>query len=189
MITTVIGGLFSVFTLALMFYYQAGLALAAVLLVLVFVSVNTISGLAQLKYQREMYETQGRLSGYVLQLLTNISKLRVSNKEDVVFQRWLKPFVQTTRLFLRAETISIRLLVFSSIFSLLATAIMFLLVVTVAKDLSFGHFIAFNVSFGQFFASVLAVSRVSSSKVSWMRKAIVCCTTEKPVNTTIPSAR
>jgi NHLM bacteriocin system ABC transporter ATP-binding protein len=159
-ITTAIGSVFSVFTLLLMIYYHAGLALVAVALTLVFAAVSVFTSLAQLKYQRDMYATRGRLSGFLLQILTNISKLRVSNKEEIVFQRWLSPFVRITRLFIKAETINIRLVVFSSIFSLLATAILFLMVVTLGKDLSFGQFIAFNAAFGQFFAAVLAVSQV-----------------------------
>ena len=159
-LNTAISGIFSLFTLLLMVYYDARLALGAVALTLLFAAASVFTTLQQLKYQREMYTTMGRLSGFLLQILTNITKLRVSNKEEAAFKRWLNPFVQTTRLFLKAETIQIRLIVFSSIFSVLATATLFVMVISMGKDLTFGRFIAFNAAFGQFFASVLAVSQV-----------------------------
>ncbi len=164
-VDTAISGVFSFFTLLLMIYYDARLALGAVALTLLFVVVNVFTTLQQLKYQREMYTTMGRLSGFILQILINITKLRVSNKEETAFKRWLNPYVQATRLFLKSETIHIRLIVFSSIFSVLATATLFVMVFTMGKDLTFGHFIAFNAAFGQFFASVLALSQVISNSL------------------------
>ena len=159
-VDTAIGGVFSLFTLLLMIYYDVRLALGAVALTLLFAAATVLTTLRQLKYQREMYTTLGWLSGFLLQILTNITKLRVSNNEETAFKRWLNPFVQTTRLFLKAETIQIRLIVFSSIFSVLATATLYVMVITMGKDLTFGRFIAFNAAFGQFFASVLALSQV-----------------------------
>ena len=179
---TAISGVFSFFTLLLMIYYDARLALGAVALTSLFVAVNVFTTLQQLKYQRKMYTTFGQLSGFLLQILTNITKLRVSNKEKTAFKRWLNPYAQATRLFLKSETINIRLIVFSSIFSVIATATLFVMVFTMGKDLTFGHFIAFNAAFGQFFASVLALSQVISDSL----EIIPLYERSRPILTALP---
>ena len=181
-IETALGGVFSIFTLLLMIYYDWRMALGAVVLTMVFTGASIFTTLQQLKYQRQMYKKEGRLYGYLLQILNNITKLRISNRESAAFKRWLKQSTQITRLFLKAETVHIRLIVFSAIFSILATATLFVMVVTLGKDLSFGRFMAFSAAFGQFFASVLAMSEVIASTL----EIVPLYERARPVLSTLP---
>lgn len=70
---TLFGGVFSIVSLGLMFYYDALLALGALGLLLIVVATNIYATFVQLKYQRQIYKVGGKLYGFMLQILTGIS--------------------------------------------------------------------------------------------------------------------
>ena len=159
-ITSVLAGVFSVFSLALMFYYDYRLALGAVFLTFLFVGINVIAAVRQVLYQREMQRVQGENYGFLIQILTGITKLRIANKTRTAFTLWLGKFIRTTQLFLRSETIQIQLIVFGAVYSVVVTASLFAMVVAIGADLTLGNFMAFNAVYGQFFFSMIALAGV-----------------------------
>lgn len=155
---SVVSGAFSLITFILMFYYDAFLALGTLLLVLFVVIVNIIATLVQLKYQRTIFHLQGKLSALLLQLFNNIAKLRIANRERQAFRLWSNLFTRRTRWSIKARLVVIRLRVFQTTFIVLATAILFIMVILRGEALSFGSFITFNAAFGQFFAAFLSMT-------------------------------
>jgi NHLM bacteriocin system ABC transporter ATP-binding protein len=182
LVTNILAGMFSVLSLALMFYYDFRLAAAAVLLASLYVGVNIAATLRQLPHQRARQQLEGENLGFLVQVLTGITKLRVSNRGITAFRLWLGKFIRTTRLFMRAERIRIRLFVFSSILSVLVTASLFALVVTLEKALTLGSFMALNALYGQFFASMIAISGAISSSL----EVIPLYERAKPILDTLP---
>ncbi|HQZ87169.1 MAG TPA: NHLP bacteriocin export ABC transporter permease/ATPase subunit [Gammaproteobacteria bacterium] len=160
MLTTIISGTFSILSLFLMFYYDVWLALAATGLAIIAVIISLVFNVTQLKYQRPLLALEGKISGILFQLLTNLHKIRIANHENEAFALWSKTFSQKNKLFLKTQINIIAYGVFYPLFIVFSTAILYTLVVARGKDLSFGDFIAFSVAFGQFFSALLSMAAV-----------------------------
>jgi len=160
MFSTLLHGLFSILSLFLMFYYDVWLALAATGLAFIAVLISFTFNFIQLRYQRPLLEIQGKISGILFQLLSNITKLRVANSEKEAFGFWSKYFTKENKLNFRVHLNGIYFGLFTPLYTILGTVVIFALVVQRGEALSFGHFIAFNAAFGQFFAALLGMAAV-----------------------------
>ena len=87
-ISSLLSGVFSVFSLAVIFYYSVELGLIAALMAVIISGVTAAGGYVQLRYQRRETEMLGKVSSLVLQLLTGIAKLRVAGAEMRAFAVW-----------------------------------------------------------------------------------------------------
>lgn len=159
-IQSILGGIFSFLTLALMFYYAPVLALTAMVVLAIFVLLIWFNARIQLRFQRPIAELQGKLAALTLQFLNSISKLRVTGSEPRAFALWAKQFATKNRLFFQANIWSIRFTLVRSIFSILILIGLYAMVGSKITSISFGKFIAFNAAFGQFFAAVLSLAGV-----------------------------
>jgi ATP-binding cassette subfamily C protein len=158
-VSSLLSGLFSALNLALLFYYDAGLALWALALTLLALAVMLGTTFVQLRYQREVAARQSRLSGTVLQYITGITKLRVAGAETKSYERWAHLFTEQRRLQFRARRIGNMLTTFSAVFPLLSMMVIFGLMASRENGLmSTGDFIAFNGAFGTFTANMLAMT-------------------------------
>lgn len=148
-ISAIFSSFFSVFSLGLLFYYDSHLALLAVGLTTVTLLVSILTICKQLKYQRELQDTQGKISGLVLQLITGISKLRVAAAEARAFAKWANAFVEQRRLSLKIRTIDNRLIVFNTIFPTFTFIVFFAAIGFFrTSPLSTGTFLGFSTAFG-----------------------------------------
>lgn len=145
--------------LGLLFYLDAGLALVALLLVLLAAGVTLLTGYFQLRAERRLVPLQGHITGMVLQLITGITKLRVSGTEPRAFALWADQFADQRRLAFQARSIANRLTVFNAAFPIIS-----LLVIFAAAGLSgntarsTGAFLAFLAAFGAMLAATLEAS-------------------------------
>src|SRR6185436_19506502 len=73
-LTSVLSGVFSVFSFVLLFYYSTNLALVATALVMINVGVTIFVSYFSLRFQRPLFDLQGKISGQVLQFITGVSK-------------------------------------------------------------------------------------------------------------------
>ncbi len=160
--STALDGLFSLFTLGLMCYYNAKLALGvaffAIILIVAIIGVAYI----QLKYQRQIAQLQGKLTSLQLQFFNHISKLRNSGSESRAFALLVKQFASKNRAVFKAAANSIQLKIFQGMLSILAIVWLF---ANMASNpaISFGTFLAFNAAFGQFFAAITNLANILSN--------------------------
>jgi ATP-binding cassette subfamily C protein len=158
-ISSLLSGLFSIFNLALLFYYDAGLALCACGMTLTALSVMIAAGYAQLRFQRKVAAVQSRLSGQVLQFITGITKLRVAGAEAKAYERWAAEFADQRRLQFKARRVGNGLTTFNAVFSVLSMMVIF--GVTIANEdalMTTGDFIAFSGAYGAFTSNLLAMT-------------------------------
>jgi len=87
-LSSLLGGIFSLFNLCLLLFYDVRLALVAAVLVLAAVTVTVALSLGQLRYQKELAEIQGKISSLVMQVLGGIAKFRVAGAENRAFYLW-----------------------------------------------------------------------------------------------------
>lgn len=170
-ISTILSGVFSSFSLILLFYYNAKIAFIACMLVLGAVAIVLVVGIIKLRYERQIADAEGRLTSLVYEYLSGIPKLRAAASENRAFFNWSKRFSHIKRLDFRAQQLSnIDNTLFSG-YRLLTTAVIFSAVGASLTSgdvdtMGIGEFIAFNAAFGTFFAAVVSVSDMALKLVS-----------------------
>jgi len=165
-ITSLLAALFSITSLTLLFYYNRILALTALLLASVAMTITFWLSYLQLAQQRLMLEQQGRIEGLVFQLILGIAKLRVAASEPRALAVWARRFAEAKASFVKANTYENVLVVFHATFPILASVIFFVMITQVISgmgEFSTGDFIAFNNAFGQFLTAMNSMTQVLTS--------------------------
>lgn len=170
-ISSILSGVFSIFTFLLLFYYSWQLALVATAVVFFSSAVSAVSMYIQIGYQREMLHARGHISGMVLGFVDNIARLRVSGAESRAFAAWAREFSQQKKLSVRARTISSGLAVFNSALPVISLAIIFacstnLMGQPLLQVFTTGTFLAFLASFIQFQGATLQLSSAVESALN-----------------------
>ena len=165
-LNAVLTGVFSIFSLAMIFYYSWKLALLSILLAAVAVVVELLTGWAQLHAQRESANRAGRLEAVVLQQLTAVGKLRVAGGESRAFARWMTEYLEKTRYDIRTRLIQNGSGTFSAFYTIFATILVFgLYYFFLDKSLATGDFLGFNAAYGQFMHAQLGAAAAVVSLV------------------------
>ena len=153
-----IGGLFALLNLGLLFYYSARLAFFAAAVAVVAIAVTIISSYFLVSKVRPLLEMQGNIFGQTVQLINGISKLRVAGAEMRGFAAWSKNYSQQIKLNLSTQHVEDAVALFNTVMPTLVSAIFFWLTVALLQEsqtsktigLSVGTFLAFNAAFGTF---------------------------------------
>jgi len=162
-LASILSGIFSIFSFAMLFYYSWRLALFATGLTIVACAASVLAGYLQIHYQRETLSLRGRISGMVLEFITGIAKFRVAGAESRAFVMWVKEFAQQKHSALSGRKVSNALMVFNSIFPVLSLGSIFafnayLMTLPDTVALSTGSFLAFTAAFTQFLTAALTLS-------------------------------
>jgi len=172
-VSSILGSLSSVFYVVLMFKYHVGMAMLAMLLTAIFVTVTTTANWLQLRHQRAMLALQGKITGLVLQLVGGIGKLRVAGAENHAFRIWAKDYATQRRLEFKIGRVQNAVEVFNAGFPVIASMAVFFAVVSFTKGsssgapvLTTGEFIAFTAAYGAFQGAMMALSGASLSMLA-----------------------
>jgi ATP-binding cassette subfamily C protein len=105
-LASILTGMFSVTSCALMFYYSWPLALIATGLIFCSFLVFTFCGGWQVRILREVSTLGGRIAGMTLQFINGIAKFHVVGSEARAFAVWAREFARQRVLGMRARKIS-----------------------------------------------------------------------------------
>jgi len=166
MVATLLSSLFALLNVILLFYYNTALAIVAVLLTLVALAVVLSTGLPKLRYERQLAELAGHLSGTVLQYLVGIVKLRVAAAETRAFANWAREFTRLRSTALRAQSIAVIDHTFFAGYSIVINAVIFAVMGTFVlvkgeARMSTGDFVAFSAAFGALFVALVTLSETA----------------------------
>ncbi|MEM1392177.1 MAG: NHLP bacteriocin export ABC transporter permease/ATPase subunit, partial [Cyanobacteria bacterium P01_H01_bin.150] len=155
--------LFSLLNLGLLFYYSPPLALIAVLVAGINVTVTIISGILTLKKIRPLLNMQGKLFGMMVQIINGVAKFRLAGAEPRAFAYWGRQYHHQLHLMLDSQSIEDNLVVIKNILSALTPAVIFAFTINLlqaSQDGSFstGTFLAFNAAFGTFISGTSNLS-------------------------------
>jgi NHLM bacteriocin system ABC transporter peptidase/ATP-binding protein/NHLM bacteriocin system ABC transporter ATP-binding protein len=157
-VTTVVTGLTSLFSLALLFWYSWPLALVASLLVGVMFAVSMAILAGQLRQETAIRRVEGSIIGFLLELLSGVSKLRTAGAENRAFGRWAEQYIEQVRLTVKARRYANRLHRFFAIFPMLIAMVTYAGAVhLVDGPKTTGDFLAFTLALSSVVGSVLAV--------------------------------
>lgn len=168
MATTVLAGVFSSFNFILLFYYDWKLALVASLVIAPCVGCSCLLSYLNVRHQRKLSTIQGEISGLVLQLITGISKLRLSGAEDRAFAVWAGEFAAQKQTAFSSRIIQGIQTTVNTSFPLLALMVIFgWLSLGSGKLIGAGDFSAFNSAYAgfqnallQMFAALMAILNI-----------------------------
>ncbi|MBF0120980.1 MAG: NHLP bacteriocin export ABC transporter permease/ATPase subunit [Desulfobacterales bacterium] len=155
-VQTILSTIFSTLNIALIFWYDWKLALVAIGLTLLGLLLVGFLSYSQVRYQKELVKIQGKISGLILQFITGISKLRVSNTENRAFSIWANEFIEQRKQSYKTGQISNIVTTFNSCFPILTSMAIFTWVVWKSMDdLTIGNFMSFNSAYNSFQNSLL----------------------------------
>lgn len=162
---TLLGGLFSLLNLGLMFIYDFKLTLLAIAMTLLAVILTIISGFILLSKERRQEELSGEIQGLVVQLINGVPKLRVAVAESRAFAAWAKKYSEQNQLMKEIIQVNDIVSVFNELLSLISFILLYWLGFlaiqgspTDESSLTLGTFLAFNAAFGVFFGGVTSLS-------------------------------
>jgi ATP-binding cassette subfamily C protein len=149
-------GLFCWFSIGLMLYYDPKLGLIALGLTLVRALLIVATSAIRLYHENKYFALQGKVGGFVLQLISGIGKLRVADATARALAVWSKRFAVQKRNFIASQRASNILGVFEASFPLIATLVIFAAAGYLNSELlrDLGGFLAFFAAFGQSMAAV-----------------------------------
>jgi NHLM bacteriocin system ABC transporter ATP-binding protein len=162
-------GVFSLFSIGLMIYYDVRLALIAIVLTLLRALLIVATSAIRLYYENRYFSQQGKLGGFVLQLISGIGKLRVADATARALAIWSKQFAAQKRNFVSSQQASNALAIFETSYPLVATLIIFAAASFFGSGLllDVGGFLAFFSAFGQSMGSIGSwASAVSESLIA-----------------------
>jgi len=185
-LTAILSGIFSVTTVFLLAWYSPMLALLGSAIAAATVAVTIGSSLAQLKYLHEAGRSAGAIASMVFEFIEGIAKFRVSGSEGRAFARWASAFAIQKRLFGSMRRLSNVLAVFSAVFPIAASGLIYYAVGAQMNKpgggLSTGDFFAFNAAFSQLLVSVFGLNAGIAALVA----AIPLYDRAKPIFQTAP---
>lgn len=169
MLGSIIAGVFSVFSLGLLFYYSPIAAALATSLVSIMAGAAVLTGLVLRRAMAAREALTGRLAGVVLGIVTGIAKLRLTAAEDRAFNLWGVLFRE-----MRQREVAVRRTIngyriFWSGYEVLCLTVVYAIVgEAVAGTISTGDFLGFVAAFASFFAamSALANAIISAFRVA-----------------------
>lgn len=153
---SLLSGLFSLVSFAVILCYSVTLALLAAALGLLAMCFTLALAYAQLRQERMANELRGREDGLVVQLIQGIAKIRVSGGASRLFAVWTGLFTQRKARILQAQRYASGRGMFYGVYPLLCSLILFAVTSRLLRapavggdGLSLGGFVAVFAAFGQ----------------------------------------
>lgn len=161
--SVVLGGAFGLVSLIPLVVLDARLALLSVVVTALVCAVLALLARAQLRSERDVRRLQGRLDGFVLQLILGISKLRGAAAEPRAMARWADAFAERRLRSALVRRWSGHLQVAATVLPTLASAVLYGAIgfgaatgVTAAP--SAADFVVFATAFAQVMGSLTAAT-------------------------------
>lgn len=182
-ITAVLGGVFSIFSFGLIWFYSVPLGIAATILLFAMVATIILAGRVQLRRMQDVEEYSGVMSGMLLEFVSGISKLRVAGVQEKAFQRWAELFTAKRVRWNSVRTMENFVAVVTAAFPVVSSIILFAVAgLNGHSTLSPAAFLAVNAAYGQVAVALVAMA----SSVNLVVRAIPGLQRLQPVLTETP---
>ncbi|ELS58604.1 NHLP bacteriocin export ABC transporter permease/ATPase subunit [Streptomyces viridochromogenes] len=153
--------------LALLFWYSAPMALAAIGMLVVIAAAFLGLGLWQVRWQRRLVVLNNKLNNQAFQTLRGLPKLRVAAAENYAYAAWADRFARSRELQQKVGRIKNLTTVMGSVYLPLCTLLMFMLLAGPARgSMSAAAFLTFNTSVTMLLTSVTQLTGAFVSVVA-----------------------
>ncbi|MFI6567386.1 NHLP bacteriocin export ABC transporter permease/ATPase subunit [Streptomyces sp. NPDC050534] len=153
--------------LALLFWYSASMAFAAIGMLVVIGAVFLGLGLWQVRWQRKLVVLGNKLNNQAFQTLRGLPKLRVAAAENYAYAAWASEFAHSRELQQKVGRIKNLTTVLGAVYLPLCTLLMFMLLAGPARGvMSAAAFLTFNTSVTMVLTSVTQLTGAFVSTVA-----------------------
>lgn len=161
LISSLTNAMFAVISLGLMFWYAPKLAFVASALILLLAGVTLLLGHLRVRRERAVLADTGAAASFLLQLVTGISRLRLTASEDRAFLRWTQPYGDFLVQRFGADQIGTVAQLIGEAFKPLATAVVFAVIYIfdmAQGGLALGVVLGFLSAFGQALSGMVGLA-------------------------------
>ncbi|WP_165226954.1 NHLP family bacteriocin export ABC transporter peptidase/permease/ATPase subunit [Aquisphaera insulae] len=159
MATVLVGGLFSLSNVALLFWYSWRLAAICVPLLALMLATIALLLAGQLRQEARIRKVEGSIIGFLFEVFGGIAKLRTAGAENRAFARWADLYRDQLGLMIKARRFANRLHLFLAVFPMILAMIIYYGAVRLDPDgLSTGDFLALSIALSNLIGAVLAVA-------------------------------
>jgi ATP-binding cassette subfamily C protein len=163
-ISAALSGIFSLFSLVLIFVYDPPIAVIAVGIAVVALSVLVAEAMIVARYARVIADRSGRVATDVLQMIDGIAKLRVANAETRAFVRWLDEFIEQRRAIVGNQRAMIPFTTFGRTWPIVAGfAVIAYIVFFHGGTLNAGTYLTVSAALGQFLSALFGLGDAASA--------------------------
>ena len=167
--TTVLGamisGIFSIFYLGLLFFYDVQLALLALALGLVVAGFTLTISLLAYKHVAFMRRMDAMISGFLMMAIRGINKIRVTGSKEKVFALWADRYAQQKDHYRQKRNLIMIANIFTVTFPVLASLLIFIRVYSLftsgTSGFGIGDFVAFNSAYLSFQGAMIQTFMVT----------------------------
>ncbi len=168
---TLLSSIFALLNLALMIVYSWQLSLVVIVIALVVFAITFISSRKIITKNRKQEELDGILSGFTIQIINGVAKLRVSMAEERAFAAWAKQQSKILKLRSGAKRITDSVAVVSETVPLITSILLFwfaILFMQMSRQsmnplgLNAGSYLAFAAAQGLFMQGVTDLSNTAT---------------------------
>ncbi|AKN74372.1 ABC transporter [Streptomyces sp. PBH53] len=153
--------------LALVFWYSAPMAMAAIGMLVLIAAVFGGLGLWQVRWQRRLVTLGNKLNNQAFQTLRGLPKLRVAAAENYAYAAWAREFARSRELQQKVGRIKNLTTVLGAVYLPVCTLLMFMLLAGPAKGaMSAAEFLTFNTSVTMVLTSVTQLTGAFVSAVA-----------------------
>lgn len=190
-ISVLLSGVFSLLYLFTMFYFSWKLALLGLGIQFVGILVALVCVYIKIPLVRKSLEINGKINGYLIQMIGGITKLRIAGAEKRAFCHWANEFVEGERQQLRIHKVDNILSAFITFLPSLTMALIFFFAIYLLEagrsigevvGMTTGTFLAFLSSYGPFSQALWKMTDTAVSLCLllplWERASVVL---EEPV--------
>jgi len=172
--------------LFVMFYQNARLAFIVSIPILFGIIIYAFGLSLSIKKSLKIYDMQGKIYSFLVQVIRGVSKLRISGSENRIYSEWAKMFANQKKEGITVAKINVFLQISQTAISLIASLIMYYLLTNMLENaflqktqgMNIGSFLSFYTAFGAFISAgfVFAVNFISSMGQSiplWKRTEVL----------------
>lgn len=169
---SILSGMFSVFSYALLFYYSWELALWSGAAVALMAAATWFFAKNQIRHTRTALMIQGMIDALVFQMIRGLAKIRQAHAEAFALERWSGQYLKQKRAYLSARNWGVGQLTFNALFmpatqiALLGLIWFSLLDDEPPTPFALADFLSFYAAFGQFVGGVTGLTAALVSAVS-----------------------
>ncbi|EIC22725.1 NHLM bacteriocin system ABC transporter, ATP-binding protein [Thiorhodovibrio frisius] len=168
-VNAILSGIFGLAGFLLMFYYDARLALWALVLTLVYLILSLVISYLRLRQERALAGLMGDFSNILLHLILGVAKIRLAAAEDRAFARLASPYAKSRRHQLRSQRLGAWQSALNQVLALIGLLIFVLLIGKPSQApnlIAIGAFSALLVAFQQFSASLSMMVMVATGLIA-----------------------
>ena len=169
---SILSGIFSLFSYALLFYYSWELALWSGVAVLAMAGMTWFFAKHQIRHTRSAIMIQGRIDALVFQMIRGLAKIRQAHAEAFALERWSGEYLKQKRAQLSARKWAVGQLTFNALFmptaqiALLGLIWFALIEGDTPTPFALSDFLSFYAAFGQFVGGVTGLTAALVSAIS-----------------------